>query len=249
MIKELVKTKLKLLYLSGCSKEIDEIIREAEEKNSSYYDFLNSLLEVELEARNIRKRERLIKGANFPLLKNIVDFDFSIRPNLDKHKILSLCDGSFLENRENIIFIGNPGVGKTHLSISIGNELCRKSKQFLFTTATGLINKLREAKDEKALSRFIKSSNKYDLIIIDEIGYFPYEKDSSELFFQYISEKYEKKSLMITTNLPFSKWNEIFYTERLTTAILDRIIHHCEIVEISGESFRFSQSVKKNDKK
>lgn len=163
----------------------------------------------------------------------------------DKHQILSYCEGNFLLQKENIIFIGNPGTGKTHLSIAIGYELCQRNKKVLFTTGNALITKMIEAKNEKILSKFFDKSSRMDLVIIDEVGYFPYEKEASEMFFQFISERYERGSIIITSNLPFSKWNEIFYTERITTAILDRLIHHCNITEMNAESYRFSQSVSK----
>jgi DNA replication protein DnaC len=241
---ELVKSRMRNLKMASAIKELDSIIREAEGKGSNYLDFLNQLLEVEISGREEKRILRRIKQADFPVIKTFTDFDFSIKPELSKHKMLSFCEDSFLEKKENLIFVGNPGTGKTHLSIAIGYAQCLKDKKVWFTTGTGLINKLNEAKDEKALARFIKQAQNLDLIIIDEIGYFPYEKNESEILFQYISERYERGSLIITTNLGFSKWNEIFYTERLTTAILDRLIHHCHIIEIQGESYRFSHSLK-----
>ena len=235
--------------MSSASNELDDILREAEKDELSFLKFLNGVLECELDARQIKRIERRIKKADFPVIKTFSDFDFSIRPNLNKHQILSFCDGDFILKKENLIFIGNPGVGKTHLSIAIAHELCLKDKSVWFTTGSALINRLREARDEKVLQRYFKNAQKLDLIVIDEIGYFPYEKETSELFFQYISERYEKGSIIITSNLPFSKWNEIFYTERLTTAILDRLIHHCNIIEVNGESYRFTQSVDKKKRK
>ena len=249
MINEIVKSKMRMLYLSSAMNEMEDIIREAEDTNSSYLEFLNTLFEIELNGRTIKRIQRKIKQAGFPVIKTLSDFNFSIRPKLDKHKILSYCDGNFVEQKENLIFVGNPGVGKTHLGIAIAYELCNKDKRVWFTTGTGLINRLREARDEKVLTKYFNNAQKLDLVVIDEIGYFPYEKDSSELLFQYISERYERGSIIITTNLPFSKWNEIFHTQRLTTAILDRLVHHCHIIEMNGESFRFNQSVKKMNKK
>jgi len=249
MILESVKTKLKLLKLSNMFVEIENALRESENSNRTYLEFLNELLETELTQRAIKRIERRIKQASFPVIKTVAEFDFSLRPKLNKHQILSFCEGEFTSKKENLIFVGEPGVGKTHLSIAIAYELCKKDKRVWFTTGTGLINKLREAKDEKALSRYFSNAQNLDLVVIDEIGYFPFEKESSELFFQYISERYERGSLIVTSNLTFSKWNEIFYTERLTTAILDRLIHHCHILEMTGESYRFSESVKKKNRR
>ncbi len=249
MIKlEIVKSRLKNLCLSHSLSELDNVLRDADGNKMSYLDFLNSLLELEEYGRNKRRIETRIKQAKFPLIKTISDFDFSRLVSIDKHKILSFCEGSFLSTQDNIIFIGNPGTGKTHLSIAIGYELCHKDKKVLFTTGTKLVTSMLEARDTRTLGRFFDQAHKLDLIIIDEVGYFPYEKETSEMFFQFISKRYERGSVIITSNLPFSKWNEMFYTERITTAILDRLTHHCNIIEMNGESYRFSQSVsRKND--
>jgi DNA replication protein DnaC len=250
LTKELVISKMKMLKMANALNELDDIIRSAVEGQIDHLDFLLHILETELKGRDINKINRLIKQAGFPIIKTIADFDFSLRPSINKHQILSYCDGTFIDKKENIIFVGSPGTGKTHLSIAIAYELCQKDKSVFFTTGTGLINTLNEAKDEKSLLKYFKQASKWDLVVIDEIGYFPFEKNESELLFQYISERYERGSMIITTNLPFSKWNEIFHTERLTTAILDRLIHHCNIIEINGESFRFSHSLtNKNAKK
>jgi DNA replication protein DnaC len=241
---DLVLSKMKLLKMSSASDELEQILRSMEECSGSYLDFISQILDIEIRAREINNIKRKIRQAGFPIVKTISDFDFSFRPELNKHTIMSFCDGSFLDRKENLIFVGNPGTGKTHLSLAIAYEMCQKNKSVLFTTATSLINSMNEARDEKVLARFLKQANKLDLVVIDEIGYLPYEKNESEMLFNFISERYERGSIIITTNLPFSKWNEIFHTERLTTAILDRIIHHCHIIELNGESYRFSESLK-----
>ncbi|MBN1186448.1 MAG: IS21-like element helper ATPase IstB [Bacteroidales bacterium] len=235
--------------MSTALQELDEIIRSSDQNNINHLDFLLQILDTEIKGRENKRICRRINTARFPIIKTIADFDFTKCPSLNKHQILSYCDGSFLEENENLILVGPPGTGKTHLSIAIGYELCQRDKSVFFTTGTALINRMNEAKDEKALSKFFNQASKWDLIIIDEIGYFPFEKNESELLFQYISERYERGSIIITTNLPFSQWNEIFYTERLTTAMLDRLIHHCNIIEFSGESYRFANSLKKKSAK
>jgi DNA replication protein DnaC len=245
MILDLVKHKLKLMKMASALLEIEELVRESKENKLTEIEFLNNLLECELNGRSNKRIQRRIKQAQFPVIKSMADFDYSIRSSLNKHEIQSFCEGEFVDKKENLIFVGSAGLGKTHLSIGIAYEMCKKDKRVWFTTGTGLINKLREARDEKVLAKFFTNAQKLDLVVLDEIGYFPFEKEASELFFQYISERYERGSMIITSNLPFSKWNEIFYTERLTTAILDRLIHHCHIFEVSGESYRFSQSVSK----
>ena len=245
MIKlELAISKMKMLKFSASIYELEQILRTIEDTNASHLDFLSQILDLELSAREINNIKRKINLAQFPIIKTMAEFDFSYRTEINKHSIISLCDGTFLDRKENLIFVGNPGTGKTHLATAIAYEMCQKNRSVLFTTATSLINRMNEARDEKVLARFLNQANKLDLVVIDEIGYLPYEKNESELLFNFIAERYERGSIIITTNLPFSKWNEIFYTERLTTAILDRIIHHCHIFEMSGESYRFSQSLK-----
>ena len=244
---EIVRAKLKLIKMSTARNELAGLLRESQENQSLPLDFLDQVLESELKGREKKRIQIRIKQAEFPVKKTLSDFDFSRIPGLNKMKILDYYDGSFIDKKENLIFIGNSGTGKTHLSIAIALGQCLKNSRVWFTTGAGLINKLNEAKNEKFLLKFFAQAKKLDLVVIDEVGYFPYEKTESELLFQYISERYERGSLIITTNLPFSKWNEIFYSERLTTAILDRLIHFCQIIEMNGESYRFSQSLKSKE--
>ena len=249
MIKiDLVKSRLKNLRMSTSLKELEDILRDTEKNSGSYLDFLDALLKIEEEGREARRIDRLIKQAKFPLIKSIADFDFSKIEELNKHQILSYCEGNFLSKKENLIFIGNPGTGKTHLATAIGYELCQKGYKVLFTAGNSLVTSMIEAKDDRTLGKFFDKASRMDLVIIDEVGYFPYEKDASEMFFQFISERYERGSIIITTNLPFSKWSEIFYTDRITTAILDRIVHYGKVIEMNGESYRFSQSVSNKSK-
>lgn len=246
---DIVQSKMKILKMASARNELADILREAQESNCNQIDFLDMVLEAEIIGREKKRIQTRIKQAEFPVKKILSDYNFSIRPGLNKQQIFSFYDGDFIDKKENLIFIGNSGTGKTHLSIAIGYGQCLKNKRVWFTTGAALINKLNEAKDEKMLSKFFKQAQKLDLVIIDEVGYFPYEKNESELLFQYISERYERGSLVITTNLQFSKWSEIFFTERLTTAILDRLIHHCHIIEIDGDSYRLNQSMKKKGKR
>lgn len=245
---DLVKSRLKILKMSTSLTEIDNVLRDTEKNGGSYLDFLDAILKIEEEGRELRRIERLIKQAKFPVIKSLSDFDFSKLDAIDKHQILSYCDGNFLSNKENLIFIGNPGTGKTHLATAIGYELCQNGYKVLFTTGNSLITSMIEAKDNRLLSKFLEKCFRMDLVIIDEVGYFPYEKDASEMFFQFISERYERKSMIITTNLAFSKWAEVFYTERITTAILDRLTHYGIPIEMNGESYRFSQSLSNKSK-
>jgi len=238
-------THLKTLRLCSVVPHLEQIFRTVESQKFEPIDILNQILETEIQNRTTNRIQRRIKQAGFPIIKTLADFDFSKRKDLNKHQVLSFSKGTFVENKENIILAGNPGTGKTHLASAIAYELCHQDKSVWFTTGAHLINRLSQAKDEHQLTKWFTHARKWDAVVIDEVGYFPYDKQDSELFFQYIAERYERGSLIITTNLPFDKWNEIFHTDRLTTAILDRIVHHCHIIEMNGESFRFAEALQK----
>lgn len=200
---------------------------------------------LEIQERKNNKIQKLLRQARFPFKKTLVEFDFEQTPNIQKQVIVELCRGGFLSEAKNIILLGPPGVGKTHLSLAIGRELCLNAKQVLFITACELVQKLGYEKNQLTLSPYLKRLNRFDLIIIDELGFIPFEKTESELLFQFFSARYEQRSVLITTNLVFSEWEKIFQDHTTTSAVIDRLIHHCVVFEVGGESYR-SKSAKKN---
>jgi DNA replication protein DnaC len=235
--------KLTLCKLSGIHKSYERILNEAKEHNLGLEQFFMKLMEEEVICRENNRFNRLYKRANFPLLKTIDNFDFMSAPFLRKNNIMPLFSCEFISQSKNLIFIGNSGVGKTHVAISLGVEACRQGKTVAFYTAAALGNKLVELQDEYQLSKFIDRLRKIDLLIIDELGYVELSKTTTQLMFQIFSERYEKGSIIVTTNLKFEEWPKVFYDERMTTAIIDRIIHNSQIVIFDGDSYRLKESL------
>lgn len=239
--------KLQFCKLHAMREHFERIIKEAGEHTWTYDHFLEALVDEELLCRENKRFGRLFKRARFPLLKTLEHFDFTKAPYLNKKEVMALYDCSFMSNKENLIFIGSPGTGKTHLSLALGVEACRKGKKVLFYTAAALGNKLVEMQQEKELSDFLEKLKQVDLLIIDELGYVKLSPQTTQLLFQVFSERYEKGSILLTTNLEFSEWADIFNDERMTAAILDRLIHNSRIILFNGESYRFRKH--KEDKK
>ena len=207
------------------------------------------LSEQELIDRQRRMVERRIKQAKFPTIKSLDSFDFTAIPSLNKKRVTELSRCEFVDKKENVITLGNSGTGKTHIATGLGLAACQKGVSVLFTTAASLANKLMEAKDERRLLRLQKQISRNKLLIIDELGFVPLSKTGAELLFDIFSQRYEQGSTIITSNLPFDEWTEIFGAERLTGALLDRITHHVQILEMNGESYRLKQSKKKKKQK
>lgn len=189
-----------------------------------------------------------IKQASFPIHKDFDTFDFSAAPSLNKQKVLELARGEWIEQRSNCCLLGEPGTGKTHISVAIGLAACRLGKKVRFFTAAQLVNKLEEAQQQYQLDRFLSQLDRADLLICDELGYLSFSRAGAELLFQVFADRYERKSLLITSNLAFSDWGQIFQGERMTAALLDRLTHHCHIFEMNGESYRFRESMKSKSK-
>lgn len=240
----LLKDCCKRLKLPTIATVYQRIAKEAEQKSLSYEDYLLALLEEEVIAREENSLKKRIKMARFPYLKTLDSFDFSCY-RIDKQKIIQLAGCDYIDRRENIIFLGEPGLGKTHLAISLGIEACKKGFRVMFFTAAGLINEMNEAKEKFSSVSLEKKLLRYPLVIVDELGYVPFARKGSDLLFEFFSSKYETGSLIITTNLDFANWTEVFQDERLTGALLDRVTHHCQIIQIKGESYRFRQSLSK----
>ena len=236
-----LKDNLEYLKLKQFTIHIDEFLAD---RNTSLVEALLKLTDYEVDTKRINAANQMVKTAAFPALKDITSFDFTFQPSIDERQIKDLCQLGFLENNENIVFLGSSGVGKTHLSISIGIEAARQRYSTYFIKCSNLLENLKKAKDENRLEERLKHYASYRLLIIDELGYLPISEGDERLLFQLIDRRYEKKSTIVSTNINFSDWESIFYDVRIANAILDRILHHCSIIQILGESYRLKDIVK-----
>ena len=236
-----LKENLEYLKLKQFSLHLDELIAE---RNTSLVEALLKLTDYEVDTKRINAANQMVKTAAFPALKDISSFDFSFQPSIDERQIKDLCSLAFLENNENIVFLGSSGVGKTHLSISIGIEAARQRYSTYFIKCSNLLENLKKAQDENRLEARLKHYASYRLLIIDELGYLPISEGDERLLFQLIDRRYEKKSTIVSTNINFSDWEGIFYDIRIASAILDRILHHCSVIQILGDSYRLKYIVK-----
>jgi DNA replication protein DnaC len=214
---------------------------DAARNNQDYVRFLLALAEQEVNQRELNRLQMRIKAARFPVIKELADFDFSVLPTLNKAQILDLSRGEYIQKHESLIFIGNPGLGKTHLATGLALAACRQGRKVRFWTAAGLVNELLQAQDEHRLHRVIAASLKQDLVVLDELGFIPFSPNAAQVLFTFCSELYERLALILTTNLKFADWMQVFGDERLTAALLDRLTHHAHILELVGESFRFRE--------
>ena len=235
---------LKALKLPTFLREYDKLARQCATEGVDHTRYLQRLAELELIDRERRLIERRIKAAKFPAVKSLDSFDFKAIPSLNKMLVVELARCEYVERRENIIALGNSGTGKTHIALGLGLAACQKGLTVGFITAAALVHELMEARDEKRLLRFQKQLAKYKLLIIDELGFVPLSKTGAELLFEVFSQRYERGSTLLTSNLPFDEWSEVFGSERLTGALLDRLTHHVHILEMNGDSYRLNQSKK-----
>ncbi|MGA9173747.1 MAG: IS21-like element helper ATPase IstB [Thermoactinomyces sp.] len=241
----LLENALKRLRLPVVKNLYKEMAKDATERQIPYEDFLLALLEQEVAQRDANQITSRIKYAKFPAMKTLDQYDFTAIPTLNKQKILQLSRSEYISNAENIIFIGNSGTGKTHLSIALGVEACQRGHIVQFWTAARICNELIEAQSQKRLLQLEKQWMKANLIILDEVGFVPLSKTGAELLFQFCSSRYEKGSMIITSNLDFSNWTQIFKDEQMTAALADRLTHRAHIFAMNGESYRFKQSMKR----
>ena len=200
--------------------------------------YLEEVLSAELERRHENGVKQRIAAAHLPTLKTLETFDFTLQPNVPKMKILALADGAFIRERRNQVFYGPPGTGKTHCLIAIGLAECTLGYRTLFTTAAGLLTHLLDAKRDGTLTRKLQSIDRFALLLIDELGYVPFEREATDLLFHVISQRYERASIAITTNLAFEQWTQIFPDAMAARAVIDRLIHHGSVFEFSGDSHR-----------
>jgi len=237
--------RLKLPTVAACYRKFAQ---EAASTNQPYERYLLALAEAEVYAREASSERKRIAQAHFPALKSLDSFEFTTIPSLNKQAILELTRGHYLDNRENVILVSPTGTGKTHVSIALGITACRQGKRVRFTTAAGLINELLEAQAQLRLSRLEASLLKLDLLILDEVGFVPFSKNGAEALFGVLAERYERGSVLVTTNLDFASWTEVFGDARLTGALLDRLTHRCHVIEFQGDSYRFRESLRKKEK-
>jgi DNA replication protein DnaC len=232
---ERLQDNLNRLKLTRAAEVLDAIVAHSEQDQASYLSFLDQLLEEEVAAKEKRRIETALKIANLSFAKTIEEYDFSFHPSLDKKAVMELFDLTFLTKHENVIFLGPPGVGKTHLAIALAIKACGHGFKVYFTTMNTLIGKLKESQSKG--KAYLSSS----LVIVDEVGYLPVDSKEAYLFFQFISYRYEKSSTIITSNKSFIDWQELFGDPVIASAILDRLLHHSKVVNIKGHSYRLKE--------
>ena len=245
---ETLITMLQSLNLSGIADIYFDEEKKAAKKHVSYYEFLETLVKAEIEQRRNDTISRLLKKAKLPRNKNIADFDFTRVPDLSPAMIKNIQTGDFIDKCENILIFGNPGTGKTHIAIALAQEWCAQARKCFFTTAANLVQQLLVAKSKVLMNNLIKRLDKFEVLVIDDISYIPYSKEESDLLFVLLAERYEQRSVVITSNLVFSNWNVIFKDEMTTAAAINRLVHHSTIIELNAESYRMksAKNIKSN---
>jgi DNA replication protein DnaC len=230
-----IKSMLKTFKMVDMRSQYQELIERAIENKLGYKEFLVTLLSAEEEGKKQRRAQRNIKAANFEKITTLEEYDYSFHNYRNMQKIKELSTLEFLDKQENIIFIGKTGVGKSHVATGIGLRACEAGKKVLFENALDLINNLSKSAAEGTLKESLLKLDKIDLIIIDELGYLKMDREKESIFFQLVRSRYEKKSIIITSNLELREWNEVFTSQLAATAILDRLVHHCHIIHMGVE--------------
>jgi DNA replication protein DnaC len=239
----LLKANLKHLKLPTMLAEHEKLARDAATRDEPYDAYLLHLTELEVATRTANAIAARIRAAAFPVPKELEAFDFTATPSLSKQKVLELARGEWVDQHWNCCLMGGSGVGKTHLATALGLSLCRRGTKVRFVTAASLVTELEEAHQHHRLDRVLSALDRLDLLIVDELGYLSFSRSGAELLFQVFADRYERRSVLITSNLPFGEWGTIFQGERMTAALLDRLTHQCHILELTGESYRFRESM------
>ncbi len=245
----LLEHYLKQLKLPTMLREHKTIAAACARDGGDHLAFLLRLCERELLDREQRAAERRLRAAKFPIVKTLDTFDFKAQASINKPLVLELMRGEYLEKHENILLMGNPGTGKTHIVTALGYAACSQGKHVRFFSVTALVTQLLEAREERQLERLLKRIEKQHLLILDEFGYVPFSKTGAELLFEVLSRAYERQSVLMTTNLPFEQWTEVLGNERLTGALLDRLTHRVHIIEANGESYRLRDAKRRTKRR
>jgi len=238
----LLEFYLKKLRLPTILREYASLAIVCREDRSDFPTYLLRLIERELLDREKRASEKRIKEAGFPVVKTIDTFNFKFQPSINEQLVRELLRGEYVDKKENVLLIGKSGTGKTHLACALAFAVCAIGKHVRFYSVNGLVTELMESRDEKRLQRFQKQLQRLNLLVLDELGYVPFSKTGAELLFEVVSRAYEQQSLIVTSNLPFEEWNEVFGSERLTGSLLDRITHRYYIIEAKDDSYRLEQA-------
>jgi len=241
---ERVTRHLTRLKLVATRERLDGLLQEAARKGLGYMDFLDLVLSEEAQSKDLKRTRMGIQIAHFPVVRRLADFDFSLQPSIDPKLIRELETGRFIANGENVLLLGPPGVGKTHLAIGLGRKVIELGASALFVPALGLVAQLMRAESEGHLEERLAHLTKPKLLIIDELGYLPFERRAAHLLFQLVNRRYERGSLVLTSNQPVGNWGEVFGDAVLATAILDRLLHHSHVITIKGESYRLREKRK-----
>ena len=240
----LLEYNLKQLKLPSMLREYTSLAAVCSKERADYPTYLLRLSERELLDRERRAAERRIKAAKFPVIKTLDSFDFTAQPSINESLVRQLAGGEYIDRRENVLLAGNSGTGKTHLATALGFTACAQGRRVRFFTVTGLVTYLLEAREDRQLQRILEQLGRHQLLILDELGYLPIDKNGADLLFQIISERYERGSIVITTNRVFKDWPQIFNNDStLTSALLDRLLHHTEAVVIEGKSYRMKDQI------